>query len=93
LGFGILELSFFFELPLCIFRFNTALTTINIAKITHWLSIQKEKRKSFSMADIKTMYNNQLMMKRIFSLFAINPNLTKNKKKIRELLDYGKIAA
>lgn len=75
------------------FHFNIALTTINIAKITHWISIQKEKRKSFSMADIKTMYNNQLIMKRIFSMFAINPNLTKNKKKIRELLDYGKIAA
>lgn len=75
------------------FHFNTALTTINIAKIAHWISIPKEKRKSFSMADIKTMYNNELLMKRIFSVFAINPNLTKNKKKIQELMDYGKIAA
>jgi len=75
------------------FHLNTSLTTINITKINHWLSIPKNERKSFSMADVKTMYNNQLLMNRIFSKFAVNPNLTKKKKKIRELLDYGKIAA
>ena len=75
------------------FHFNMSLTTINIAKISHWLSIPKEKRKSFSMADIKTRYHNELLMNRIFVMFGIKPNLTKNKKKIQQLLDYGKIAA
>ena len=75
------------------FHFNMSLTTINIAKISHWLSIPKEKRKSFSMADIKTRYHNELLMNRIFVMFGIKPNNAKNKKKIRELLDYGLIAA
>ena len=75
------------------FHFNMSLTTINIAKISHWLSIPKEKRKSFSMADIKTRYHNELLMNRIFVMFGIKPNNAKNKKKIRELLDYGLLAA
>ncbi|MGB1270322.1 MAG: transposase, partial [Flavobacteriaceae bacterium] len=35
------------------FHFNTSLTAINIAKITHWMSIEKDKRPPFSMANIK----------------------------------------
>lgn len=70
-----------------------SLTSINIAKVTHWLSKPKDQRKSFSMADIKTMYHNQLLMNRFFVMFGINPNLTKNKEKILQLLDYGKIVA
>jgi hypothetical protein len=75
------------------FHFNMSLTSINIAKITHWLSLKKEERKSFSMADVKTMYHNELMLKRFFIKFGINPNLSKNKTKALELLNYGKIAA
>ena len=30
-----------------------SLTSINIAKITHWLAIPKEHIKSFSMANLK----------------------------------------
>lgn len=75
------------------FHFNMSLTTINIAKITHWISIPKEQRKSFSMADVKTCYNNEMLMNRFIVMFGIKPNLMKNKIKIGELLDYGKIAA
>ncbi len=75
------------------FQFNMSLTTINIAKIAHWLSKSKDQRKSFSMSDIKTMYNNELLVNRFLIKFGINPHLTKNKKKILQLLDYGKIAA
>ncbi|MDP3643651.1 MAG: transposase, partial [Bacteroidota bacterium] len=35
------------------FHFNTALTSINIARVCHWLSLPKEKREAFSMADVK----------------------------------------
>ena len=75
------------------FQFNMSLSTINIAKITHWLSQNKDVRKPFSMADVKTMYHNELMLKRFFIKFGINPNLSKNKTKALELLNYGKIAA
>lgn len=75
------------------FQFNMSLTTINIAKVTHWLTKPKNQRNSFSMADIKTLYNNELLMNRFLIKFGINPNLPKNKKKILQLLDYGKIAA
>ncbi len=75
------------------FQFNMSLTSINIAKVTHWISIPKEQRKSFSMADVKTIYHNELLVKRFLVMFGINPNLTKNKEKVLQLLDYGKIAA
>jgi hypothetical protein len=75
------------------FHFNTALTTINLAKITHWIPIQKELRGPFSMVNIKTMYHNELLLNRFFSVFGIRRNLTKNKKKFKELLYYGARAA
>lgn len=75
------------------FHFNMALTTVNIAKITHWIHIPKKQREAFSMADIKTLYSNQLLLNRFFSVFAIRPNLTKNKQKIKQLLYYGARAA
>ena len=45
------------------------------------------------MADYKTIYNNTLMLERFMYMFAINPNTAKNQKIVKELLDYGKIAA
>ena len=75
------------------FHFNISLSTINIAKITHWLPIEKEKRPSFSMRNIKTMYHNELLLKRFINVFGIPPNKIKNNDKIRELINYGTIAA
>lgn len=75
------------------FHFNMSLSTINVAKITHWLSQNKDTRKPFSMADVKTMYHNELLLERFLIKFGINPNLSKNKTKTLELLNYGKIAA
>ncbi len=75
------------------FHFNASLTSINLAKVIHWLSIPKEQRKSFSMTDIKTINNNALQLNLFFDKFGINPNLPKNKHKARELLYYGTIAA
>ena len=75
------------------FHFNTALTAVNLAKATHWIPISKENREAFSMADVKTMYHNKLLLDRFFCVFGIKPNLAKNKDKIRELLCYGARAA
>jgi len=65
---------------------------VNLAK-QDWLPNKKATRKPFSMADYKTLYNNTLMLERFMCRFAINPNTAKNQKIVKELLDYGKIAA
>lgn len=75
------------------FHFNAALTTINIAKVEHWLSIPKEKRESFSMSDIKTINHNWLQLQLFFDKFGINPHSAKNKVKAQELIYHGTIAA
>jgi hypothetical protein len=45
------------------------------------------------MAAYKTHFNNELLVNRFISKFRINPIKPKNIKIIREILDYGKIAA
>jgi len=75
------------------FQFNASLTSINIAKAIHWLSIPKEKRGSFSMADVKTMNHNILMINRFFDVFGICPYSIKNQNYVKELILYGTIAA
>jgi hypothetical protein len=75
------------------FQFNASLTSINIAKAVHWLSIPKEQRGAFSMADIKTMNHNVLMLNRFFDVFGICPHSTKNQNYIKELILYGTMAA
>ena len=75
------------------FQFNAALTTINIAKVEHWLSQPKEVRKSFSMADIKTMNHNRLLLQRFIDVFGVNAYSAKNRNHINELIYYGTIAA
>jgi len=74
------------------FHFNTALTTVNLAKF-HWLETRKTDNEPFSMVNYKTMCNNMLLLNRFFNVFAINPNTTKNQCRIKELVNYGIIAA
>jgi hypothetical protein len=74
------------------FHFNATLTAVNLAK-QDWLSNKSNTPKPFSMSDYKTLYNNTLMLERFMCMFAINPNTAKNQKIVKELLDYGKIAA
>ena len=74
------------------FHFNAALTVVNLVK-QDWLANKSDTPKPFSMANYKTVYNNTLLLERFICMFAINPNTAINQKIIRELLDYGKIAA
>jgi len=74
-------------------HFNMALTATNVAKVAHWLSIPQQQRGAFSMADIKTMNHNALLMDRFFSTFGVTPHLKKNQKLVKELIMYGTIAA
>ncbi len=54
------------------YHFNLSLTSVNIAKATHYLNIEKKQRKSFSLADIKTRYFNELMLNLFLSNFDID---------------------
>ena len=75
------------------FHTNMALTTVSIAKAVHWMSITQKERAAFSMADIKTMYFNELLMNRIFQVFEFNPNLIENKQQLESIRKWGTIAA
>lgn len=74
-------------------HFNMALTAVSIAKTAHHLSIEKEKRGSFSMANIKTQYFNERFVDRVFQVFANSPNINKNHPDLQKLYEFGKIAA
>jgi len=74
------------------FHFNAALTAVNLAKM-HWLDTRKSDAQPFSMANYKTMCHNKLLLDRFICLFAINTNSAKNQQKIKELYNYGLIAA
>lgn len=75
------------------FHFNTSLSSVNLVKMAHWLSLPKTERGAFSMADAKNIYHNELQVDRFIRKFGINPNTKKNKQKIKQLIYYGCIAA
>lgn len=78
------------------FHWNMSLTAVNLAKIAHWILKKDEKPNEdiiFSMSDVKTQYYNELLVNRFISMFGINPELEKNKLKIKKFLEFGKIAA
>lgn len=75
------------------YHWNTSLTAINIAKFEHWLQTSNHQQQPFSMADVKTLYHNQLLIERFFHIFPDVAELTKNNPKIKELFTFGAIAA
>jgi len=74
------------------FHFNAALTAVNLAKM-EWLNTRISLYEPFSMSNIKTMFNNELLLKTFIQRFGINPNLKKNRTIISELRNWGTIAA
>lgn len=82
------------------YHWNCSLTAINIAKVHFLLSVPKEQRKAFSMADVKTQCYNQLLLNRLFRIFENdtelqinNPNFSIHNDKVKELFTFGCIAA
>jgi len=75
------------------FQFNASLTSINITRVVHWLSLPKEERKAFSMSDIKTLNHNTILLQRFIDVFGINPYYVKNQNYFKELIYYGTMAA
>lgn len=71
------------------YHFNTALTTVSLAKAAFHLEIPEDERGAFSMADVKTLFFNELMMDKmqelIFEQCGLPPNSTniKNMQVIR----------
>lgn len=74
------------------FHFNTALTTINIAKVMQLKDTDKREL-PFSMRDYKTLFHNALMIQLFFSKFGKPPNSRKNQQYVKELLLFGTLAA
>jgi len=75
------------------FHFNASLTAVNLAKAEYYLSIPKQERGAFSMADVKTMHHNELLLKRFIKVFAVPAYKLINNDKVKELINFGKIAA
>lgn len=75
------------------FHLNTALTAVSLAKAVHHLSIPVEQRKTFSMADIKTMYANELMLNRFIATFGKDLNIKKINHLCERIRKLGRIAA
>jgi hypothetical protein len=72
-------------------HFNISMTVFSLAKSAYHLSIAKEDRASFSMADIKMYYMNRLMTKRIFSNLALDLSCKKIKRIYKECMNFGRI--
>jgi IS4 transposase len=75
------------------FHFNTALTTVSLAKALYHLNHPYEQRTSFSMADIKTQHFNELIMDLIFDKCGISPHDSIIIPIKKQILDFGKIRA
>lgn len=74
------------------FHFNTALTTVSLAKVAYHLKLDKEKRGAFSMADVKTKYANEKIFDLIKNQCADLPNkeIINSIEKIRsKIINFG----
>ena len=74
------------------FHFNTALTTVNIAKVMQ-LKDESKRELSFSMRNYKVLFHNALLVQTFFSKFGNPPNSRKNQEIFKELLLFGTLAA
>lgn len=71
------------------YHINTALTAVNVAKIEQ--GVQADE--SFSMAEAKALYHNQLLLDRFISILPKGVEIDKNDPKVRELYRFGCKAA
>lgn len=74
------------------FHLNASLTAVSLAKAAHHLEHNRQDQ-AFSLADIKTLYANELLLERFITTFGIDPNLSKIKP-LRDLVtNLGRMAA
>lgn len=74
-------------------HWNTALTTINIAKALQWQQEPNVTERIFPIQDIKTLYFNQLYLDKFSAAFGIDTESDKYSDIAKELLTCGKMAA
>jgi hypothetical protein len=74
-------------------HFNIALTVVSVAKAAYYLSVPKQQRGSFSMADIKMLHMNQLITERIFSNLGLDLSCKKIKRIYNRCLNFGRMRA
>lgn len=75
------------------FHTNVSLTAVGIAKIVHYIQKSKTDKNTFSIANIKTSYFNEIMFNLFLDNFQIDPHLIKNKLAIEQFINFGKIAS
>lgn len=75
------------------FHTNMALTTVNLAKASHFLSQDRALRGAFSMSDIMTAYRNERIALYILRKCGIDPHTPKMQAVIAELKAFGARAA
>jgi hypothetical protein len=75
------------------FHTNMALTTVNLAKVAHYLDQPANHRVAFSMSDITTAYRNERLALHIFRKCGIDPHTPKIQAVIKELKLFGARAA
>jgi hypothetical protein len=66
------------------FAFNMSLSTINVAR-----AFARENNMDLSMANIKTLIHNNMMLRRIIRTSGFRPNRLLNTNDFKELLFYG----
>jgi hypothetical protein len=70
------------------YHVNTSLSAVNVAKVE-----QGPSHQPFSMADVKTLYHNQLLLDQLFSLLPSSVQSLKNDPQVQQLYRFGAIAA
>ncbi len=75
------------------FHFNASLAAVSLAKAVHYLPLEKTKRESFSMSDIKTLHANKIAADRIFSNLDLDLNQRKIQAIYREAILFGSISS
>jgi hypothetical protein len=75
------------------FHFNASLTAASLARAIVRKQAKTHEEIVISVADIKTELHNELLARRIFSIYGFDPKLVKNDWRYRQILDFGKIAA
>ncbi len=75
------------------FHVNASLTAASIAKCIQRTGLDKGDQVRYSISDITTELFNYRLLKRVFLIYRIDPNIKLNTNMTRSFLDYGKIAA
>lgn len=75
------------------YHLNAALTAVSLAKAAHYLNREGRQESTFSMADIKTQYANELLLDKFINVFGIDPEQEDNSLKMQQLYKMGSIAA